>query len=174
MPEVLEGIERVGDLQVSQDLRFQRRAWVAQRIGWAVMALVVAAAFVGVFGHGITSKGSTTSIDGNLKVAYARVARHRAPDTLRFTLAPGAVQGDEARLAFSSKTLDGMTVETVYPEPESVETGADRTVYVFKLAEEGTLTEIVFNVLFEDVGRRHGTVTLDGHQPAEFSQFVFP
>lgn len=174
MQHTLDNLERVGTLEVPQDLGFQRKAWVFQRVGWAAMAVVIALAFLGVFGHGISSKRSTTSRDGNLKVEYAAVARHRAPDTLRLTLAPGAVQGDEARIAFSIETLDGMDIETVYPEPESVETGADETVFTFKLAQEGTLTEIVFNVLYEDVGRRRGSITVEGHQPAEFSHFVLP
>jgi len=174
MPQSLEGIERVGTLEVGQDLQFQRREWVFERVGWVAMALVIVLAFVGVFGHGMTSKASTTSGDGFLKVDYSRMARHRSPDTIRLTLAPGAVDGDEARVAFSRQSVDGMEIETVYPEPENVETGADETVFVFTLTEDGTSTELVFNVLFEDVGRRRASITLDGHQPAQFSQFVLP
>lgn len=174
VPQTLEGIEQVGTLEISQDLNFQRRAWVFERVGWVAMALVIALAIVGVFGHGISSKGSTVSRDGNLKIDYSRVARHRSPDTIRLTLAQGAVDGDEARVAFSRASVEGMDIETVYPEPDSVETGADETVFVFTLSEDATATEIVFNVLFEDIGRRRAEITLDGHQPAEFSQFVLP
>ncbi len=174
MPQPVDTVERGVGLEVPQDLAFQRRAWFFQRVGWAVIALALVLAVVGVFGHGISSKRSVTSRDGNLKVEYPKVARHRAPDTLRLTLAPGAVVGTEARISFSRETLDGMDIETVYPEPESVETGADETVFVFTLSDEATTTEITFNVLYEDVGRRSGAVTLEGHQPAEFSQFVLP
>lgn len=174
MQQTVEGIERVGTLEINQDLRFQRRAWVFERVGWVAMAVVIALAVVGVFGHGIASKSSATSRDGNLKVDYSRVARHQSPDTIRLTLAPGAVRGDEARIAFSRRTVDGMDIETVYPEPESVETGADETVFTFMLTEDGTLTEIVFNVLFEDIGRRRASITLDGSPPVELSQFVLP
>jgi hypothetical protein len=174
MQQAGEDMGRVGTLEINQDLRFQRRAWVFERVGWVAMAVVIAMAVAGVFGHGISSKESTSSRDGNLKVEFSRVTRHQSPDTIRLTLAPGAVQGDEARIAFSSRSVDGMDIETVYPEPESVETGADETVFVFILTDEGTLTEIVFNVLFDDVGRRKASVTLEGYQPAEFSQFVLP
>lgn len=172
--QALGQIHRVGSLEVAQDLRFQRRAWAFQRIGWVAMAVALALAVWGVFGHGISSKRSATSRDGGIKVEYAAVARYRAPDTIRLTPAPGAVDGDELRVALSRETLDGMEIETVYPEPESVETGADETVFVFSLADEGTATEVVFNVLFEDIGRRHAEVTVEGHQPVEFSQFVLP
>src|SRR3712207_8326757 len=33
------GGQRAGDLEINQDLRFQRRMWALQRIGWAVMAV---------------------------------------------------------------------------------------------------------------------------------------
>lgn len=170
----LDTIQRVGTLEVAQDLRFQRRAWAFQRAGWLAMALALALAVAGVFGHGVVSKRSATSRDGGVKVEYPAVTRHRTPETLRITPAPGAVEGDELRLSLSRETLDGMEIETVYPEPDSVETGADETVYVFSLADDGTTTEIIFSVLFDDMGRRHAEVTVEGHQPVEFSQFVLP
>lgn len=39
-------IQRVGALEISQDLDFQRRTWVVEQVGWGVMALVVLAALL--------------------------------------------------------------------------------------------------------------------------------
>ena len=39
--------DRVGDLEIHQDLPFQRRSWTVQRVGWAIMALVVLAGLLG-------------------------------------------------------------------------------------------------------------------------------
>jgi hypothetical protein len=49
------GTERVGDLEVNQDLDFQRHVWWFQRIGLVGMALVVVAALLGLFGGGDSS-----------------------------------------------------------------------------------------------------------------------
>ena len=38
-------MQRIGDLELSQDLEFQRRSWRVQRIGQGVMLLVLLAAF---------------------------------------------------------------------------------------------------------------------------------
>jgi len=41
-----------GDLEVAENLAFQRRAWKVQRAGWVAMALLVGAALAGLFGGG--------------------------------------------------------------------------------------------------------------------------
>jgi hypothetical protein len=38
-------------LQIDEHYRSQRRSWVADRIGWVVMALVMVAALAGLFGN---------------------------------------------------------------------------------------------------------------------------
>jgi hypothetical protein len=55
-------VPRVGDLEVDQNLEFEKVFWRAQRIGWGVVALVVLAALLGVFGNG--SLGWTATRDG--------------------------------------------------------------------------------------------------------------
>ena len=166
-------VPEVGSIQVSQDLEFQSRQWTVQRMGWAVMALVVLAAVVGVFGNGPLANATARSSDGAYQVEYARFARHRAPTSIRVVLQQGAA-GSEARVALDRGYADGMQVEEVYPEPETVEVGANEVVYTFKLATEGSGATVVFSALFEDMGRNGGTVTLEGHPPVRLSQFVYP
>lgn len=166
-------VPRVGSIQVNQDLDFQARQWTAQRVGWAVMALIVLAACVGVFGNGPIADATARSSDGAYRVEYARFARHRAPTSIRVVLQQGAV-ASEARIAIDRGYADGMQIEQVYPEPESVEVGANEVVYTFKLAAEGTAATVVFSALYEDMGRNGGTVALEGHPPVRLSQFVYP
>lgn len=166
-------VPKVGSIQVSQDLEFQARQWTVQRVGWGAMALVVLAALVGVFGNGPLADATARSSDGAYEVEYSRFARHRAPSSIRVALREGAV-ASEARLAIDRGYADGMQIEQVYPEPESVEAGANEVVYTFKLAAEGTASTIVFSALYEDMGRNGGTLALEGHPPVRLSQFVYP
>ena len=166
-------VPKVGSIQVNQDLKFQSRQWTVQRVGWAVMALVVLAAVVGVFGNGPLANATARSSDGAYQVEYARFARHRAPTSIRVVLQQGAV-GSEARIAIDRGYADGMQVEQVYPEPESVEVGGNEVVYTFKLAAEGTATTVDFSALYEDMGRNGGTIALEVHPPVRLSQFVYP
>jgi hypothetical protein len=82
-------VQRAGDLELNQDLRFQRRMWAVQRIGWAVMALVVLAGLLGLFGPGPLSSATAGKEEGPLLVeGYERFVRFRIPTTLQVRLDP--------------------------------------------------------------------------------------
>jgi hypothetical protein len=66
-------------LQITEDLDFQHRIWKLQRIGWAVMVLLILAAVLGLFGRGILSRAVVTDAQGQLSVEYSRFARFQAP-----------------------------------------------------------------------------------------------
>lgn len=40
------------DLKVSEDMAFQHRTWVVQRVAWAALALLLIAAMLGLFSVG--------------------------------------------------------------------------------------------------------------------------
>ena len=61
------------DLEISEDIVFQRRSWVMQRVGWGLMALFLATGPTGAFGVGPLS--STSAIREDLKVSYERFPR---------------------------------------------------------------------------------------------------
>lgn len=138
------------------------------------MAMIVAVALFGYFGHGPRSAGRIASSGAAYEVEYPRYARHRAPDALRVVIRKGAVGGDEARLTFGQRYLEGVEVESVFPEPDSVEVGNDEVVYTFKLSSDGAPATVSFSLTYEDLGRKSGMVRLDGHPSVSFSQFVYP
>ncbi len=166
-------IERVGDLEVSQNLDYQRRMWAVQRVGWALMVLALLAALVGLVGDGPLSDASAGD-GGALRVEYPRFARHRAPGTLEFRLTPGDGAQREARVWLNREYLRGVTVETVFPEPASVETGPEGITYVFTLAQPGQPATVIFNLMHETIGRQQGRVRLDDGEPVTFGQFIYP
>lgn len=81
--------ERVGDLELGQDLPFQRREWAVQRIAWAAMAAVLTAALLGLFGSGPVSDAvvetdelrgwSTPGSSGGRRRARSASGSRRAP-----------------------------------------------------------------------------------------------
>lgn len=170
----MQGVERVGDMDIAQDLTFQRRTWVVQRCGWAAMVVVTCAALLGYAGEGPSSDGVARSSDGAYEVVYQRYTRHRAPEAVRVVIAEGAVRGDEARVSFDRRYFDGVEVDSVVPEPDSVEVGGGSVVYVFELGEDAAPATILFSVLYDDIGRKRARVALDGHPPVSFSQFIYP
>lgn len=73
---------RKGGLEVSQDLNFQRREWVVQRVGWVVMAVLLVAALLGLFGPGPLSKSIAGSASGPVRAEYYLAVNHCGNDTI--------------------------------------------------------------------------------------------
>lgn len=165
-------VQRVGDMELEQDLTFQRRSWRVQRIGLVVWILVMLAAVAGLLGGGPLSD-ATVGASGLFQVQYERFVRHGAPTLLEIQLEAGAVQ-DEARVWIDKVYLQGVQIQTTYPEPDSVEAGADGLTYVFKLDEPGQPTSIIFNVMYEPIGLHQGRIALDDGEPVNFSHFIYP
>jgi hypothetical protein len=65
-----------GDLVIEQDLRFQRRTWVAQRVGWGVIACVLVAALLGLLGSGPFASRTLDSTQGGFRLEYELFLRH--------------------------------------------------------------------------------------------------
>lgn len=166
--------QRVGDLEVHQDLEFQRRAWVVQRVGWAVMLLVVLAALLGAFGRGPLAKAQAGARGDPVWMEYERFTRHASLGTLKVHLAAGVAQNGKARVWLDRKYIQGVKIEDINPEPESVEAGQEGLVYVFSLADPAQPTTVTFHVQYDGYGSRRGGVGLAGREPLRFSQFVFP
>lgn len=170
----MANLQQVGDLEIGQDLKFQRREWTIQRIGWVVMALIAVAALLGLFGGGPLSEGSASAEDGSLELAHARLDRKRSPSELRLTIAGGTAQDGEVRVWLALPYLAGVEIQQIQPEPEQVEAGADRLVYVFRVSDPNQPAEVVFQLEHGTFGLKTGRVGLDGGPELEFRQLVYP
>ena len=168
------GVERVGDLEISQDTAFQRREWGVQRVGWVVWLAVIVAALVGLMGEGPLSAATAGVQDDPLRVQYHRFVRHAAPRTLEIELQPGTVQGRQARVWINREYLEGLQIQDITPEPSSVEAASDKVIYVFDLDEKGERTTMLFDLEHESMGRKLARVGLGDRQVVSFTQFVYP
>jgi hypothetical protein len=167
---------RIDGLEIDQDLDFQRRSWIVQRIGWALMFLIVLAAVLGLLGPGRLSHGRADA-PGAMSVEYQRLSLYETPDTLTVRLEPAVTAQDTVRVALDRGFLDSAKMTSVLPPPVRVEAAAGRLVYVFAVAERGTPMTITFGFEPQVIGPRRGVVALEG-APAggsvTFRQFVYP
>lgn len=138
------------------------------------MGLAILAAVLGYSGEGPASEARAPRDDGAYEVEFSRYARHRAPEVLRVAIDEGAAQSDQVQLSFHRAYLDGLQVESVFPEPESVEVGGDEVVYLFQLRRAGAAATVIFDLMYEDIGRKQALLRLDGHPPVSISQFIYP
>lgn len=165
-PQDAEGLE------IGQDLEHEKRSWLVKRIAWIVMTLAVLAALAGAAGSGPLSHRVLAQPGDSLSVEYERWIRFTGPHELVVHLAPGA--GDSARVWLGRDYLEAMEIENVVPEPERVEAGTDRLVFVFPLVSPGNPTGVTFHLKPHHIGPTTATVGREGRPPLRFRQFVLP
>jgi hypothetical protein len=163
-----------GDLELKQDLDFERRTWTVERVSWVLMAVVGLAALAGLLGPGPLSKTMIGEPGGPLWLEYSRFGRFKAPLTLRIHLGPNAGQQGPARIWLSREYLEGVQIEQVTPQPGQVEAGAEQLTYMFPLSEPQRSTAVTFALKTEQIGRQRGCVGLVDGPTLCFHQFIYP
>jgi hypothetical protein len=162
------------DLEIDQDIEFQRRSWRVQRIGWVAMVILVGLGLVGGLGSGPLSR-QVLVVPGVLHLDYKRLTRYQSPEKLIVRLQSAAISGREVGLWIDREYLDASKVETVTPPPIHVESGADRLVYFFRLARTGEPAAISFLLHSEHLGPVAGRIGIvDSDASISFRQFVYP
>jgi hypothetical protein len=166
--------QRVGSLEIVQDLSFQEREWRAQRIGWVVMALIVLAALLGLTGTGVFAGGTAGDETAPLEVEYSRIAELDAPAHLDARIAADAATGEAVKLRLDRSYLDGVEIERITPLPDDVETTADQIVYEFRVDTPGAPIEVSFDLRPSTFGVKQGSIGLTGGLVLDFTQLVLP
>ena len=157
------------DLEVAEDFAFQRRSWRAQRAGWVLIALIVAAAAAGLMGDGPLSEASVTSGAG--VVRFERIARAHAP--LEWRVRGAAAANGTLRVAIDSALLRDLKVESIVPVPMRLDSGPDRLAYVFH-APPGTQVDVTLRLRAVAAGRLEGGVALNDGAPASLGILILP
>jgi hypothetical protein len=162
------------ELQLTEDLTFQRREWVIQRLGWAAMAVLLVAGVLGFFGSGPVSDRSVSAQDGAAQVSYSRFGRFGAPGTLLIELRDAQPDtSGTVQLGLSRDYAEGVRIEQVVPEPESVKTEEDWLVYEFAL-DAPALLRVSIEFMFEHRGELSGEVRFPDGATLTFEQFIHP
>lgn len=165
---------RVGDLEISQNLPFQRREWLVQRIGWVVIAVLLVAAMLGFFGPGPLSKTTASGGAGALSIEYYRFWRMASPMPLRIRIQPIANGQEEISMWISREYLEAMRVESVTPEPERVEAATDHFVYVFKLKDASSAATVMFDLEPARMGKVSGEIKVNHSAATNIGHFIYP
>ena len=160
-----------GDLELDQDLAFQRREWIVQRVGLWALAIFVAAAAAGLFGGGPVSHARAGDARA-VSVAYERFVRVGAPMRLSIQLPPppGGASG-EREIHFNRDYFDSLRIERLSPEPTQVVVSGDEVVLSFP-ASAGT-EAVTLDAEPLSLGPQAARVSTGGGSPAMFTQFAF-
>jgi hypothetical protein len=152
--------------------RALRAEWTAQRVAWAVLAALLLAALLGVFGGGPLARAEARGADG-LAVRYERFSRARCPETLTVLLPADAGGGRTLRI--SAALLDGVRLLDVSPPPARVRWNGEERVFVFD-AEPGAdgPLRIAFRLEPTRAGRLVGWMAAGAGAPVEIGKLVHP
>lgn len=170
----MPGAERVGSLDVAQDLEFQERQWKVERVSWAIMLLIVLLALIGLFGTGPLSSASVADPDGDLSAGYERFVRQDGRSTLTFHVAGNQATGNEIEFWISQDYLDSVDVQSISPQPTEVRAAENRMIFVFAIDDPSTTLQASFRVEPQEMGRLSGEVGVADGPTVTFSQVSYP
>jgi hypothetical protein len=145
-----------------------------QRIAWAILTLLMVAAFFGLFGRGPLSH-STVDIPSVLQVQYNRFARYQGSEDIHVHLRPD-ITGDNGTIALwiSEPFGNSVQIQQISPQPVAVKDSGNGQVYVFSLFGKNTGLDAHFYYKPNSVGRMPLKLGIVGGKTVHFMQFVYP
>jgi hypothetical protein len=160
------------DLELDEDLPFQKRVWRVQRWSWGIFSAVLVLALLGFFGSGAASKARVEQ--GPYSIEYDRYVRRESPVQWTLSAAPSGAQDDPLTVELNREYLEKTKVDTIDPEPLRTQATAKGQRYFFAV-EKGAAKPIQF--LFRASAEKAGPLEVRvkvGKESLEFGQFVYP
>lgn len=148
---------------IREDMRFQRRYWLFERIGWTVLALIIAAAAAGTFAGGPLSAAAGTG--EGFDAAYERFARRGVETRITVALPAGR--------SLLVRGIDGFDIVGLEPRPVTVRSERGGLAYDFAPGISGLVA--TFRLKPRDWGRRRLMVAATPDAaPTPLDIFVYP
>jgi hypothetical protein len=158
-------------IELNDDMRFQRRTWAVERVGWILMGVVIVAAAAGLFGVGPLSWATVRQLPDLAEIDYGRFQRQTAPATIRIkTPRP---RSDGVLIEVDSAFLNAYKISSIWPQPVQSTALAHGVRFRFDVAE-GMPATIVFHVSPQRMGFFRPKLTIAGAEPVELPVFIFP
>ena len=154
-----------------EDMPFQLRSWRAERIGWAVMALLLVAGLIGVFFHGPVSYAVGKSVDGYLAIEYERFAHKTA--LTHFVIRVSPPVPDQVLVRLSPAFASTHDTDSVEPRPIRSSGGSYGLEFVFARSAAGDLA-IHIAARPKRFGFMSLHVEVEGRGAVNIGQFIYP
>jgi hypothetical protein len=157
----------------TNDFRFHRRQFLAERIGWFAMALYLAWALLGGFGDGWLSRKQASNDAQSCAIDYQRYGRRDAPFELRVRLRLAAPP-DRISLHLNRQFVERVKLDRTTPAYESMQADAQGVRLLFLV--EPTRGEHIFSIEYTPrrIGALHGVVRPAAEPEVSFNQFIYP
>lgn len=166
-------VKRIGDLEIQQDLDYQRIEWRCERVGWVLMLLTLLAAALGLFGGGVLSGATATNADQTIRVEYERFLHIHSESSIKIDLAASLTDQGEVRLHLNREFCDAVQQLRATPVLHW-EAGADGQVLVVRVADRGQPLRIYLYFDPDRIGTVVGRIGTSEGDPVQFQQFSYP
>lgn len=156
---------------VEEDMEEQRRAWRFERIGLAVLVVLIALTLGGLFSKGPLSHMQLQSPDGRLQVEYERFSRNGAQDDV--IVSSSGAPGEMRYLVLSREWLEGMSIESLNPQPANLTSEARDLVIPMQADAQGVAT-LYLSMRSNGVGLYRGHIQLRNGPRLDTPKFIYP
>jgi hypothetical protein len=154
---------------VQENMRFQRRSWLVERLGWLVLTAIAAVGLTGALGNGPASWARASG--GALIVTYERFERATRTSSFVFDLAPGP--GGERTLHLSAPFQRDFELTSIQPPPLRSRTEKGGMALTFA-APAGAPGRVVIWAHARSYGLSRIAASADGGPSAAFWVFAYP
>jgi hypothetical protein len=156
---------------IQEDMKFQRRMWLAERIGWIVMGVLLIAALTGFFFHGPVSRATATSSDNAVSVGYERFA-HKTARTY-FTIRVNTPLSREVLVRLGPSFVAIHDIEIMEPMPIRSSSGSQGLELVFAPSSTADLA-IHIAMRPKQAGIMRTQVEIEGSGVLKIAQLIYP
>ncbi|HYE17277.1 MAG TPA: hypothetical protein VEA69_02475 [Tepidisphaeraceae bacterium] len=171
-------IHRVGSLEIDDHMDYQYLAWRLQRVGWALMALLLLAATLGAFGSGPLAQTNAGAETSALWVKYERFGRLEVPQELVLNVKPTPEQARAGKVTVwvSRPYADQLMVDTVVPTPDFLRGGPDRVEFDVQLTPDSGDKSIAVTlyVQHQNAGKQTARAGVAGGPSVDWWEFIYP
>jgi hypothetical protein len=154
---------------VQENMRFQKRSWIVERLGWLLLSAIAVIGLTGVLGNGPASWAHAAG--GGLAVTYERFERTTRTSSFAFDLGP--TTGSDRTLHLSAAFQRDFEFSSIQPPPLHSRTGQDGIDLVFA-ARRGASGRVVIWAHARSYGLSRITASADGGTSAAFWVFAYP
>lgn len=152
-----------------EDLQFQKKEWVFQRVVWMIMLVIVVLAIIGVFGNGPIARAEAGGTQEILHIKYDRIVRERSRTETLVTINLNRSEvlrqtGDTLiHLWISQDLVHSMGLTTTTPYPVRTSLNDTAIVFSFITPYDSRSIKILFDWKPVDIGMQHGYIGLLSH-----------
>jgi len=146
--------------------------WLMQRIGTALLFLIVIAGACGIFSKGFLSDRIISSRDGSVTVEYERFGRILSSTDMKIQIK--GTSSDSFTVKIGRGGVDKLQIQSLHPQPLRAETRGNDLLLTFSASEISPWHTLWIGMEPKGSGSNTISVQVDDHLPVEFNQFIYP